>query len=251
MPAGTTWPLGRPMDMSGIRRKYSFRVLSCLLTALVASLSACNNERHRNPANHSAENNSPHSILEGRTIRVEPYGATFDIPESWLTPQAIPGEPSKNLYLNWQELDYLYRNDGADAEDAQVINSVLSFQDCAAHVADKAWGNHLWNDLQVRVYVTDATTEEIAGRVEKQGLAEASEVFEHASVVSGTNGAWNKKTLDVIDAPPGTDFILGKRVDFYYRSFTNKTVVFVFLHAGGFDETISSLLDSFKWPVSQ
>src|ERR1044071_9942447 len=76
-------------------------------------------------ATHSAENNSPYSILEGTTVRIKPYNATFEIPESWLTPNPVPS-PAKNLHLSYQDLEELYWNDGSDVEEAQVINSVLS-----------------------------------------------------------------------------------------------------------------------------
>jgi hypothetical protein len=108
--------------------------------------------------------------------------------------------PAKNLHLSWQDLNELYRNDGGDAEDAQVINSVLSFADCAAHVGDRGWGNYLWNDLQGRVYVADLTPEEIAARIETQGLKQALSVFEEASPASGNRGAWRKLTLNITDA---------------------------------------------------
>jgi len=196
---------------------------------------------------HSADNNSPFSVLEGTTVRIKPYDATFEIPESWLTPKPIP-EPAKNLHLSWQELNEVYRNNGYDefdGEDAQVMNSVLSFENCAAHVGDRGWGNDLWNDLQGRIYVVDLTPEEIAARIEKRGLNKALNVYEGASLTSENYGVWQKQTLKITDAP--THFILMKKLDFYYRSFGSKTVVFVFLHAGGFDETINGILNSFKW----
>lgn len=196
-------------------------------------------------ATHTFENNSPYSLLEGATVRLKPYDAIFDIPESWLSPKPVPAT-TKNLHLSRQDLNELYWNDGSDAEDAQVINSVLSFEDCAAHVGDRGWGNYLWNDLQGRVYVVELAPEEIAAIIEKRGLHKALYVFEDASLTSGNYGAWQKQTLKIIDAP--THFILMKELDFYYRSFGNKTVVFVFLHAGGFDETINGILNSFKWP---
>src|SRR4051794_37570627 len=96
---------------------------------------------------HTAEKNSPYASLDGNLIRVEPYHASFEIPRAWLTPRPIP-TPSKNLHLSYQDLNDLYWCDESDAEEAQVINSVLSFQDCAVHFGDKGWGNYIWNDLQ-------------------------------------------------------------------------------------------------------
>lgn len=192
---------------------------------------------------HSSDNNSPYSLLEGTTVRLKPYDAIFVIPESWLTPR-----PERNLNLSWQELNEVHRNNGYDefdGEDAQVINSVISFENCAAHVGDKSWGNSLWNDLQARVYVVDIKPEEIAERIEKQGLKKALNVFEEASLTSENYGEWQKRRLDILDAP--THFMLNKNIDFYYRPFANRTVVIVFIHAGGHDETINQILSSFRW----
>lgn len=193
---------------------------------------------------HSLEKNSPYSVLEGSTIRIKPYDATFTIPDGWLTPNPIP-EPAKNLYLDYDDLNALYWNDGSDEEDAQVINSVLSFDNCAAHFGDRGWGNYMWNDLKGRVYIVNQTTEEVATRIEKQGLRKASSVFERASLKSDQYGLWQRKTLDILDAP--THFMLYKDLDFYYRPFGDKTVVFVFLHADRFEKEITLVLDSFKW----
>lgn len=191
------------------------------------------------------EINSPFSEIRGRTVRIQPYGSTFDIPESWLIARPISGEPSKNLFFSEQDLSELYSISGGDEEDGEVINSVLPFESCAAHIGDRGWGNHLWNDLQGRVYIIDSKPEEIGIEIETVGLKKARDVFEKALVKSEKRGEWNKHTLDIVDAP--THFILGKDLDFYYRSFEDKTVVFVFLHADPFDQEINGILDSFEW----
>lgn len=182
----------------------------------------------------------PYSVLEGNTVRIYPYRATFEIPESWLT----PGPHSvKNLHLSRRDLSELYWNDGADAEDAQVINAVLPFENCAAHFGDQDWGNYFWNDFQGRVYLVDLTPAQLAESIETKGLAKASSVFEDATLSWGRFGAWRNLSMEIMDAP--THFILMKRLDFYYRRFGDKTVVFVFLHPGGFDPTIEQILNSF------
>ncbi len=201
---------------------------------------------------HSAENNSPYSVLEGTTVRIKPYDATFEIPESWITYKPYSSEPEKNLYLSWQDLNELESFDfnhplDFDKEVAQVMRSALPFENCAAHVGSMSWGNSNWNDLQARIFVVDLTPEEVAVRVENQGLAKASEVFERASVKSGNRGKWQMRTLDILDAPSWSDFMLGEGLDFYYRSFGNKTVVVVFLHTDRFEKEINLILDSFKW----
>ena len=188
-------------------KKYTVRFLVAILAFCVGTATiyffAWDKIKTLNPyrETHSAENNSPYSILEGTTVRIKPYNATFEIP----------------------------------------------VENCVAHVGDKGWGNHFWNDLQGRVYVTDLTPEEVAARVEKQGLAKASEVFERADVKYGSHGNWERRTLDILDAPSWSDFMLGEGLDFYYRPFGNKTVVVVFLHTDRFEKEINLILDSFKW----
>ena len=231
-------------------KKYTVRFLVAILAFFIGTATiyffAWDKIKTLNPyrTTHTAEKNSPYSVLEGTTVRIKPYDATFEIPESWLTPKPIP-TPAKNLHLSYEDLNELYWSDGSDEEDAQVINSVLPFESCAAHVGDRGWGNYLWNDLQGRVYVIDLTPKEITTRIETQGLNKALSVFERASLKSENYGAWQKQTLDILDAP--THFMLNKDLDFYYRSFGNKTVVVVFLHADRFEKEITLILNSFKW----
>lgn len=190
----------------------------------------------------TAESVHPYSVLEGSTVRIHPYNATFAIPESWLTPNPMP-LPAKNLYLSRPDLNELDWNSGGDSEDAQVINAVLPLTDCAAHFGDKGWGNYLWNDLQGRVYVVDQTPQQVATAIKTRGLQQSSSVFEAASLSWENQGVWQKLTINILDAP--ADFILVKNLDFYYRPIGGKTVVFVFLHAGGFGPTIDQILNSF------
>jgi hypothetical protein len=198
-------------------KKYTLRLLVAILTFSIGTsaiyLFARDEANALNPFSetHSLEKNSPYSVLEGRIIRIKPYDATFEIPGNWLVPNPVP-TPAKNLHLSLQDLNELYWNDGGDEEDAQVINSVLPFEDCAAHFGDRGWGNYLWNDLQGRVYIVGLTPAEVAARVEKRGLSKALKVFEGASLSSESYGMWRKQTLSITDAP--THFILGKDLDF-------------------------------------
>lgn len=222
-------------------RKYAIRLAIAILTFCIGT-AITELSKWIIQTIHFSDADRPYSVLEGNTVRVRPYNATFEIPESWLHYEVEP-EGQNNLHLSKQELNWLYWNDGRDAEDAQVINAVLPFEDCAAHFGDKDWGNYFWNDLQGRVYVVDLSPEELATAIDTRGLNESLSVFEDASVVSGNYGSWRRLTLNIMDAP--THFILMKDMDFYFQRAGDKTVVFVFLHAGGFDSTIHSILNSF------
>lgn len=199
---------------------------------------------------HSAENNSPYSVLEGTTVKIKPYDATFEIPESWITYKPYSSEPKKNLYLSWQDLNELERFDfnhllGFDKEDAQVMRSALPFENCAAHIGSKSWGNGNTNDLQARVFVVDSNSQEITEKIKNQGLDKAQSVFDRAELASENYGTWEKQKMSVFEAEGHT--LLYKDISFYYRSFGSKTVVFVFVHQWGYDDTIKQILDSFKW----
>jgi hypothetical protein len=199
---------------------------------------------------HSAENNSPYSVLEGTIIKIKPYDAAFKIPESWLSPKIVSGEPTKNLYLSWQDLNELEIFDSNhyydfDKEYAQVMNSVIPFENCVAHIGDRAWGNGFTGDLQVRVFVVDINSEEITERIKKQGLNKAHNLFDDAKIVSEKYKFWEKQNLNVLEI--GQHTFGNADIDFYYRPFGNKTVVFVFVHGWGWNETIEQMLDSFKW----
>ena len=82
-------------------KKYACRLIVAVLTFFIGTGITYLNSWDKDPfrTSHSSENNSPYSILEGRTVRIKPYDATFDIPESWLTPNTAPS-PSKNLHLS-------------------------------------------------------------------------------------------------------------------------------------------------------
>lgn len=219
-------------------RKYAIRLSTAVLTFCLGTASGYLPALYYTHVVHCSE--LPYSVLEGNTVRIHPYGTTFQIPEDWITPHS---HSVKNLHLSRRDLRKLYWNDGNDAEDAQVINAVLPFENCAAHFGDRDWGNYFWNDLQGRAYIVDLTPEELAEAIETRGLMEASSVFEHASLSFGKVGPWRKLTLEIMDAP--THFILMKNLDFYHQRFGDKTVVFVFLHPGGFDPTIEHILNSF------
>lgn len=188
-------------------------------------------------------------MLDGTTILIEPYGASFEIPASWLTPKpSLPDNRTKNLFLSWADLNEVDRIDreinGFDSEDADVINAVLPFEDCVAHVGDRGWGNGLWNDLQARIYITNLTPQEIETSIENKGLKTAAANFEEASLKTDKYRSWTKHSFKILDAP--THFLLFKSLDFYTRCENDLTVVFVFLHADSFEKEISMLLDSFR-----
>jgi hypothetical protein len=201
---------------------------------------------------YSLEKNDPPSVLEGNTIMIVKYRASFSVPDDWLEMKQTPDDHKKNLFFSRQDLNELDKIDheinGQDSDEAEVISAVLPFSECVAHVGDKGWGNYLWSDLRGRVYITDLSPDEITAAVENKGLSKAEKLFTSVKLMApGKNGPWKKTSLDIIDFPQWSDFMLGERLDFYARTFDQKTVVFVFLHTDHYEDEINFLLNSFDW----
>ena len=83
-------------------------------------------------------------------IRLNPSGATFKIPESWLKWHA---GFKNNLHLTRAELDKVKTAEGNwDKEYAHIANELLPFSQCVAHVGGEGWGRDAvsYADLQLR-----------------------------------------------------------------------------------------------------
>jgi len=180
-----------------------------------------------------------------------PHGASFEIPTEWLSEDARtknPVGPRENLYISWEQLDQLPKINGDNAPDAAIMDSVLPFELCAVHVGSKGWGNYLTSDLQARIYVIDQNPIGLRDSLEKQALARARSVYKTAGLKTKQHGAWEGRVMSVFEAEGHT--LLFKDIDFYYRAFDEKTVVFIFVHQSGWDKTIEHMLDSFRWAAS-
>jgi hypothetical protein len=200
------------------------------------------------PARHSTEAGSPVATLDGTTVRVMPYGASFEIPSQWL----LDEEKNRNrvgyresVYVSWEALDQLYKFNGDNALDAEIIDSVLPFEHCAAHVGSQGWGNYLTTDLYARLYVIDRGTTEFEADLQTKALVRGREVYNEANLKPAKFDKWNGRVMSIVEF--GEHTILMKDLDFYYRAFGDKTVVFVFIHQYGWNKTIEEMLASFKW----
>ncbi len=214
----------------------------------------------------------PHARLSNYTIELEPFNATFTIPQNWV--ELYHEEGFNNLYLTRDQLDKV-REAGEtewDADYARIVDAVLAFEHCAVHAGGDGWGkdSRLYNDLQMRVYVGTwavATIEklikeqavpvakEIAKQSrEKQKLATegglpmelSEEVFEQKLV-----GKWRKSKI----ALPlwYHDYGGTGNIEFYVRSFTGETVTLVFMYASGASQakSIPEIVASFKHPLER
>lgn len=217
------------------------RILTAVATLFVVTATACYSGSYHtkfsNPKPRSE--NSPHSVLEGRTVRIQPYNATFDLPESWVGPTY-----GKNLFLSGTELMSISEPTSGQHiyYESEVMNSVVLFSNCAVHAGEKGWNESVSD--QVRVYIVSLTSEEVGTRIEHDGLRTAGRVFDKATYTAGNFGEWSHSTLHYFNAP--THALLYRDIDFYFRSFGEKTVIFVFLHSVGNHKHLS-IISSFKW----
>lgn len=194
---------------------------------------------------HSVETGSPYSTINKNKITINPYDASFDVPEEWLK-----YTKAKNIFLNCEELEKIDYEYGVNfnEEDGQVMDAVIPFEFCAAHFGSKNWGISNVDHLQGRVYVTNLTLDEISKKIEKNGLDKATNIFEKATLKeSAEYNNWQYKVLDILDAP--THALLFKKICFYYRAFGNKTVVFAFrqTYDDKYKSKIKFILNSFEW----
>ena len=200
-------------------------------------------------ASHPKERGSPVATLDGKTVKIMPYGASFEIPAEWFSEEEKNRNPvgnRENLYISWESLDQLHNINGDNAPDAEIMDSVLPFELCAVHVGSKGWGNYLTSDLYARLYVLDGTDRDFEKALETRGLASAGYVYKKADIKQTQNQKWKGSVMSVLET--GEHTLLFKDLDLYYQSFGTKTVVFVFIHQSGWDKTISGILHSFKWP---
>jgi hypothetical protein len=192
---------------------------------------------------------------------MHPMGA-FRIPEDWL---AWDRQFHDNLHLSRGELEKV--KDGAgewDTEYGQVVNAALPFEDCAAHVGGEGWGlqGDSFGDLQMRGYLSDRSKQQLEKQISEGGFAAAralpnapserqlDALFPRHSDAPPTierskAGAWDKVVITYLLWYG--DYGGTAHVEFYLRSVNGHTAVLVFMHAGGQNEAIQQILQSFTW----
>lgn len=186
----------------------------------------------------------PYATRDGCTIRLEPSGATFRVPQQWVNRY---GEFGNNFHLSHEQLDAVAEGEGEwDTEFASVCNAALPFDRCAAHVGDDGWGREgvSYGDLQVRVYEIGASLVE---DIEKKGVAEVVRILKHVpSVERDASSPWQKYKISFFRWY--FDYGATAHIDFRVRTFGARSMVFVFMYTDAQPQGshIASILDSFS-----
>jgi hypothetical protein len=191
------------------------------------------------------------SIRQGTTIMAIGYGLRFEIPAAWVRWHEENKE-HPNLHLISAELDAVKETEGEwDKEFALIVNAILPFDQCLAHVGGDGWGPRgiSYSDLQVRVYVLTTTPEEIEKRARLQGtavvanLTGTSATFEQEQI-----GTWRRTVIKYFRMY--LDYGATSIVDLRIRQIGNHTVAFAFMYTdhAQHEEEIEAMLNSVEFP---
>jgi hypothetical protein len=188
------------------------------------------------------------STRQGTTITAPTYGLRFEIPAAWVRWHDENGDEHPNLHLTPVELDAVKETTGDwDQEFAQVVNAILPFEQCVAHVGGDGWGPRgvSFSDLQVRAYVLGLTPDEIEARSRLQGAAVVESFTGMPTVPQHEHvGAWRRTVLKY--RRMYGDYGAVAIVDLRPRRFGDRTVAFAFMYTDhtSHDDEIQALLDS-------
>jgi hypothetical protein len=151
----------------------------------------------------------PFAGLSGRTVTLQPSGATLQIPDAVLLASRTRSRGRVAQFTWYLSRPDLERVRGAlptngwdewDGPYSSILNAVLPFDACAVHFGTEPFGSDggSFFDLQVRVYVVDGPAQPIRDRIAADGLSHAKgkERFPDAAITTATPaGAWNVTTL--------------------------------------------------------
>jgi hypothetical protein len=194
------------------------------------------------------------SIRRGTHIEAADQSLEFDVPQTWVTwSEEHVSRP--NLHLTAAELDRVETTEGEwDREFALVVNAVLPFENCVAHVGSEGWGPHgmSYADLQVRAYVLTMSLEGIAAQAQSRGASVAEELAgTPPDLQEERQGEW---TRNLIGFPLFyVDYGATAVVDARSRRLGDRTVAFAFMYTdhAPHDHEIDQMLDSVSRPDGQ
>ena len=164
---------------------------------------------------------------------------------------------SRQLNLNGKDLDSVRVGQGEwDTEYAKVVNAVLPFRDCAAHVGGEGWGKNgvAWSDVQLRAYQTSLTEDQVHQSASTAGLRSARKFSKDATLLPFvTEEPWRRTTIKY--SLFYGDYGGVARIDFYTRTEKGQTIVLVFMYCDSDRsramDQVGSILKSFQLQPSR
>jgi hypothetical protein len=223
-------------------------VRSFFAILIILGFAACQDQSGRKSMSKiSPQQTKRGAIRQGTTIKAAEHKLRFEIPAAWVR-WYEENEAHPNLHLTSAELDAVKETEGDwDREFALVVNAILPFDQCIAHVGDDGWGPRgiSYADLQVRAYVLTATPEEIEERARLRGSEVIINLTETPAVSQQDQvGAWRRTLLKYFRWY--IDYGATAIVDLRIRRYDNRSVVFAFMYTdhSEHDAEIEAILDS-------
>ncbi|MFZ0139308.1 MAG: hypothetical protein WAK89_19740 [Candidatus Sulfotelmatobacter sp.] len=181
------------------------------------------------------------STAEGRTVRMQPSGTTFEVPEGrW-----------DGWYLDRAELDKAKGGKGEwYTEYARVANAALPFENCSVQTGTYLWNAPTFFGVTVRGYSLDSAAGEVEARIRSKALSAARHLPHktagNASVTESRQKQWSRLLIGY-DVWYG-DYGGRANVDFYVTEVEGKTIVLVFMYAGVNNNisVVKQILESFS-----
>ena len=181
------------------------------------------------------------STREGGTIRMEPAGASFQIPPDW-----------ESVRIEQTELREVRTGKGEwKTEYTVVANAALPFSDCSVQAGRWDWRVSTFAGVTVRGYVTNRSAADIEKKIETKALSAATALprptIRNASLTKDEPGQWHR-SLIAYDVWYG-DYGGRANVDFYTTKKNGNTIVLVFMYADMDNNlaTVQKVLKSFSW----
>jgi hypothetical protein len=181
------------------------------------------------------------STRDGRTIRMEPSGATFQIPPDW-----------ESVRIERAELREVRSGKGEwKTEYAVITNAALPFSDCSVQAGRWDWRVSTFAGVTVRAYVTNRSAADIEKKIATKALSAAkalpSPTIRNASLKKDQPGQWHR-SLIAYDVWYG-DYGGRANVDFYTTENKGNTIVLVFMYVDMNNNlaTAQQILKSFSW----
>jgi hypothetical protein len=184
----------------------------------------------------------PSSTRDGRVVSSVGPGPRFEVPASWID---WYDEYGNNLHLSRPEIDAVEMGGGEwDTEYDYVLDALLPHDRCAAHAGGEGWAVEAvsFGDLQLRVYVVEATPEAIVASIDE---VQWDLVVPEVSVTE--DGPWTRAVLNY-------ELFFGDyggpaNVDLRMHRFGDATVVMAGMYSDAFDavDELEAIMATVCW----
>jgi hypothetical protein len=126
-----------------------------------------------------------YATREGGSIRMEPSGASFQIPPDW---------SARTEQAELREV-----KSGKGEWDKAVANAALPFSDCSVQAGRKDWRISIFEGVTVRGYVTNGSAADIEKKIATKALSAAkalpSSTISHACLTKDEPGQWHRSLI--------------------------------------------------------